>query len=307
LDVVFGSSRTRLESDDFLGDSSSGLGGGVGSVGSVKHSSSGSLGDSTVDVSCDINGTSDSEFFGTSSGSWLLDEFDSSLSNGSSFSGHGTKFGLGDSINGSKGSSTGSRSNSSGVIDLSGEWIRLNDEVEDPFSLSWGSSSIKDSLGGVGSVGSVGFGSWGWGGWGGWERWRWVTEVSTISISDSSVWNSHRFGEFTTNIKNQSVISDITDSLLIGKSKRNWFTSIISSSHVDSSSRGEEPTFNRLTVKSGSVFTLRGRGKVASGFLTSSSNSSIAPLWFSMSTFKSSNEFTMGSLDTFNITHNCGC
>lgn len=134
-----------MESDNFLGDrSSGGLGGGVGSVGSIKHSSSGSLGDSTVDVSCDINGTSDSEFFGSSSGSWLLDEFDSSLSNGNSFSGHGTIFGLGDSINGSGGSSTGSSTNSSGVIDLSGEWIRLNDEVEDPFSLS-SSSSIKDS------------------------------------------------------------------------------------------------------------------------------------------------------------------
>jgi len=300
--VVFSGSSSRLEVNSFLNNWSGWLGScsvGSGVSGSVKHSKSrSSLGDSTVDVTTDVSGTGDSDLLSTSSSRWSFDPLDGNLSSGNSFSGHSTIGGLGDGIKSSKSGSTGSSFDSSVIISLGSKWIWLDNHVDDPLSLHLGSgvgSGVEHSR--LGSVGS-GVSSWfGWGWSSGWEISRWVTEVSTISISDSVIWNSHVFSEFTAHLKNDIIVSDIRDSLLEGKGQIDWFTSVIWSGNIDHLSAREEPTFNSLTVESSSVLTLGHRGEGTSGFLGSSGNSDGAPLGLFVGVFSTSNEFTESSSD----------
>jgi len=158
----------------------------------------------------------------------------------------------------------------------------LDEEVNYPRSLyGFVRGGVEESS--LGSGGGVGLSS----SWSScsslWKRWRWVVEVSTISISDSAVWNSHGLSKLSTDGKNKLVVSDITDSLCVCKGQTDWFTTVILGSNVDSLGRVEEPTFDGLTVKSSSVFTLRSSSECASSLCTSGSNGSVAPLWLGMS------------------------
>lgn len=117
-------------------------------VGSVEHSHSrGSLRDSTVDIRGDINGTSKGEFLSSSCGSWFLNPLDSGFSNSSSLGSNSTILGLGDSIDSSNSGSTLSRSDGSGIINLLGEWIGLDEEIKGPCSLGSVGGVQKSSLG----------------------------------------------------------------------------------------------------------------------------------------------------------------
>lgn len=291
LDGVFGSGRGRLEGDNFLGGSWSWFGG-VSSVSGVKNSKSRSgLGDSTVNISSNIGGTGDGDLFGTSSGSWLLDPLNSGLSSDSGFSGHSTIGGFGDSIDSSKSGSTSGGLDESFIVSFLGKWIRLGENVNFPLSLSFGgigSGVSKNScLGGVGGWSSW-FSDWG----GSWERWRWLTEVSTISISDSAVWNGQRFCEFTTDLEDNIVVGNIRDSFLVSKSKRDLFSSVILSGNVGSF-RSKEPAFDGLTVHSSVIFMVRSSSESASGLGSSGSDSGVTPLWGFVGTFLTGGEFTM--------------
>jgi len=276
-----------LKVDGFLDNWS----GGFGSVSSfssvcsssVEHSSSGSSGNSTVDVTTNISRTRDSDsILNSSRSSWGSNKLDSNLSNNGSLSSSSTISSLGDTINGSKGSCTRSSSCGSSIIDLSSKWIRMNSQLNSPsslFSSSVGGGIEKSSLccvsGSFSSVSSSRCSSF----WNtGWEIWGWLTEESTILISNSTVWNSQSFSESTTSLKNVSIVSDITDGLTEGKSDTNSFTTVILSGHVDSLGGGKEPILNGVTVESSIVFTSRSRLESASSLGTSSSNSSVAPL-----------------------------
>lgn len=141
----------------------------------------------------------------------------------------------GNRVDGLKSISTSGSFLSSGIVGLLNEWIRLNNEGKLPFGLRLGSGvgGVKNSLGSVGGVSS--WGSWfSWGSWNfSWESWRWIFEPSTILISDSGVWDGHSLSNFTANIKNDSVIGDITDSLGVSERQFDWLTSVTRSSHVD--------------------------------------------------------------------------
>jgi len=325
LDEVLGSSSSRILEVDWLccNGSGGGLGssgvGGVGFVGSgggsgsVEHSSGGCLRDSTVDITSDVGGTSNGDLLGTSSGLWLGDPLNSGLSNDGSLGGHGTIGGSGDLVDSSKSGSTGNSGAGSGIVGLLGKWIGLNEEVQGPSGLLRSSSGVG-FVGGVGGehsgLGSSGGGSSGGGssgggsglGWDrGWERWRWRSEESTISISDSAVWDSEALGEFTTDVQDDIIISDITDSLSVSKSKSDWLTTVIRSGDVHNLGGSEEPTFDGITVESSGVLVERGSSESASGLSTSSSDSSIAPLSFFISTFFTGNERTVSFLDILKI------
>jgi len=138
-----------------------------------------------------------------------------------------------------------------------------------------GSVSKKSSLVGGSSVGSSGRFS----GSGG-ERWGWAVAVSTISISDSAVWDGHGLSEFTSDAENNTVVGDIVDSLLVGKGKRDLFTSVILGSHVDSLGGSEEPAFDSLTIEISLIGGLRGRSESTGGLLSGSGNGDSAPLGF---------------------------
>lgn len=256
LDIVFSSSSRRLEINCFFGSSScsggggggggfgvrggfgvSGGGGGFGvsggggfSVGSgLQPSSYSRFGDSTVDISSNINGTRDSSRqFITLSGRWFLHPLNSYLSNSSSGSNSSTIGSFSEFINFSHSSSTSNKFDSSVIIGFFSEWIWLDEHINFPFSLCCrgcccgfgggggggggfgvsGCGGLKHSRGlscccggggGFGGVSGCGFGVGCFGVGGGctssftnsWERWRWVTEVSTILIHDSIIWNSH--------------------------------------------------------------------------------------------------------------------
>lgn len=158
--------------------------------------------------------------------------------------------------------------------------------------------------GGVKHSGLVG-GGVGLGGWFGWSRsrcretCRWSTEVSTILISDSRVWNSQRFSKFTTKLQDDIIISDVADSLLKGEGHGNWFSTVIWSSHVDILG-GEEPTLDGLTVESSFVLSFGSSSKRASSLGLSSSNGTVTPLWCSVSVVLTRGEFTMSSSDIRN-------
>jgi hypothetical protein len=157
------------------------------------------------------------------------------------------------------------------------------------FSGSIGSVSKKSSLVGGSSVSGSGRFS----GRGG-ERWGWAVAVSTISISNSAVWDGHGLSELTTDIENNSVVGDITDSLLVGKGKRDLFTSVILSSHVDSLGGSEEPAFDSLTVEISGIGGLRGSSESTGGLLSGSGNGDIAPLGLFPGVL-TSGEFTVSS------------
>jgi len=169
----------------------------------------------------------------------------------------------------------------------------LDEHVNDPLSLDFSGSigsSVKNSslVGGSGSVGSFsGRGR-------SWERWGWVATVSTISISNSSVWDGHSLGELTTDVENNSVVGDIADSFLVGKGKRDLFTSVILSSHVDSLGGSEEPAFDSLTIEMSSVLSLRSRSERTGCLSTGSGNGYIAPLGL-LPGIVTSNVFAMSS------------
>jgi len=311
LDVELSGSGGRLKVDSFLWSSSSwgSSSSFVSGVSSVEHSSNSgrsSLSDGTVDITSNISSTSDGDSLLTTGGSWGSLELNSNLTDSSSSNSGSTELSLGDTLNSLSSSSTLEGSDGSGVIDLISKWIRLNEKIKLPFSLFGGGSGVG-LVGGVKNsslVGSgVGFGSWG--SWSStWKRWGWFSAVSSISISNSVFWNGHSLGKFTTNIKNNSVIGDIADGLLVGKGHTDGLSTIIFSGNIDSLSGCVEPAFNGLTVKNSLVLHERSRSEFSSGLLTGFLDGLVVPLLVLVVALSSFDELSSSSSDISSFTQN---
>ena len=251
----------------------------------------------TVDITGSGHGTRHNNSFSSGSTSWLDIPSNGSFSNGGSNNSWCTEIFASNGIDSSE--NTGISKGSGGVSrdDGNSSWIWLNEKFKLPFSLD-------------GSVGRVGGFSRSSGSGRGFlessvvEEWGWNTEVTTELISNSVVWNLKGFSNFTTNVKNNSVVSSNIDSFTVSKSHSNWNTSIIWSGDV-SDSRSVEPVFNGSAVKS-SIVTSSGFGlESASGLGTFRGNSDHAELftipWF-LSIWLSA-ELVISSLDSSPVSH----